>query len=171
MCPLLPTSHERSFHLLSTFMVVYLLCSQDKPLPILNYTWGLFLVFSTLRVEFIFCILVFIPPVSCILQKYLKMNGCGWIKEQINNLKFTNQTQISDHFREGWKSFLFHKFFYFLGSMKEMHFFPWFYLILLESWQGNRKLDKNKVRFKWVSLLLHILHLDLHLGLWPGTNC
>lgn len=144
MCPLLPTSHERSFHLLSTLMVVYLLFSQDKPLPILNYTWGLFLVFSTLRVEFIFCILVFIPPVSCILQKYLKMNGCGWIKEQINNLKFTNQTQISDHFREGWKSFLFHKFFYFLAAWKKCIFFSWFYLILLESCRETENWTKIK---------------------------
>lgn len=43
------------------------------------------------------------------------------------------------------KDFLFHKFFYFLGSMKEMHyvFFFWIYLILLEDSQENRKLDKK----------------------------
>lgn len=57
--------------------------------------------------------------------------------------------------------------------MKERHFlfvclfYSWFYLIVLESWQGNRKLDKeqNKVQIGKYHDLLHILHLDLHLGL------
>lgn len=58
------------------------------------------------------------------------MNGCGWIKEQINNLEFTNQTQISDHFREGWKSFSFPQFLLLPGQHERNAFFP---LVLLNS--------------------------------------
>lgn len=63
--------------------------------------------------------------------------------EQMDTRVPHSEAHISDQFIEGWERFYFASVLLPGQRVKKDFFFSWFYLILLKSWQGNRKLGKK----------------------------